>query len=68
MKVRQPTAEPHGANAKNDEEGTVSDFDPERVRLSRCSRFRPSSLEAVAEAISVATEYEKRVYVAARLK
>ena len=36
--------------------------DPERVRLSR-SWFRPAALEDVAEAISVATEWEKRVYV-----
>lgn len=36
--------------------------DPERVRLSR-SWFRPTALEDVAQAISVATEWEKRIYV-----
>jgi hypothetical protein len=36
--------------------------DPERRRLLR-SVYEPSSLDAVAEAISVATEDEKRIYV-----
>ena len=40
----------------------MSEIDRERARLSR-TWFRPSSMEDVAEAISVATEWEKRVYV-----
>jgi hypothetical protein len=36
--------------------------DPERRRLMR-SIYEPSSLDEVAEAVSVATEDEKRVYV-----
>src|SRR5947209_3481254 len=36
--------------------------DPERARLTR-SIYVPSSLAAVAEAVAVATETEKRIYV-----
>jgi hypothetical protein len=36
--------------------------DPERVRLTR-SIYAPSSLDAVAEAVAVATQVEKRIYV-----
>ena len=37
-------------------------LDPERRRLLR-SIFDPSSLDEVSEAVAVATEYEKHVYV-----
>ena len=36
--------------------------DPERVRLTR-SIYEPSSLDTVAEAVAVATETERRIYV-----
>jgi hypothetical protein len=66
MMVSQP-AYGHGGNARTDEEPFMTDAlpvrpDAYRVSLLR-SVFAASALDAVAEAVAVATEHERRIYI-----
>jgi hypothetical protein len=64
--VSQPTYG-HGGNARNDERNTMTNGatdrpDAHRLELFR-SVFEPSSLDDVAEAVAVASEDERRIYI-----
>src|SRR5207249_1228641 len=65
--VHQPTRRGHGGNARFDEEAHMTDVvadrpDARRLELLR-SVFEPSTLDDVAQAVAVATETERHIYV-----
>jgi hypothetical protein len=63
----QPTDLRHGGKARNDERMHMTDAVGERPDARRLELFRsvfePSPLDRVAEAVAVATEHERRIYV-----